>query len=56
MQVTDAMIEAAMKKAVEAGWVQRNALLINHNHHNWEIMRGLLQAALNVMEDEKKRH
>jgi hypothetical protein len=56
MQVTDAMIEAAMKKAVEAGWVERIALLGNHYYNNWEIMRGLLQAALNAMEDEKKHH
>jgi hypothetical protein len=56
MQVTDVMIAAALKKAVEAGWVQRHATLIDHYSNNWEIMRGLLQAALDAGEEKKERH
>jgi hypothetical protein len=43
MEVTNAMVRAAIRKAVESGILPRNAA---QNEYDWEIMRGILSAAL----------
>jgi hypothetical protein len=43
MELTNAMVRAAVGQAVEVGLLPRNAA---QNAHDWEIMRGILLAAL----------
>jgi len=45
MELTNAMIRAAVNKAVESGLLARNAA---QNAYDWELMRGIVAAALSV--------
>lgn len=45
MELTNSMIRAAVNKAVESGLLARNAA---QNAYDWEIMRGILSAALDA--------
>jgi hypothetical protein len=43
MEPTNAMVRAAVRKAVESGLLARNAA---QNEYDWDVMRGILRAAL----------
>jgi|GEM_PF-2760028 len=45
MELTNSMIRAAVNKAVESGLLARNAA---QNAYDWEVMRGIVAAALSV--------
>lgn len=53
MNITNEMLQAAMKKAVEAGLLPRNAYRENMQA-NQELIRFILEAALDVAPSGKK--
>ncbi len=52
MEPTNAMVRAAVRKAVESGLLARNAA---QNEYDWDVMRGILRAAFEAGKGDVKR-
>lgn len=48
MQITEEMLQAAMKKAVETGLVPKHTIDEETYLRNWGVVKAVVQAALDV--------